>query len=230
MQSRPSPQHPMHACAGVQPSLTTVHHTSCDSRTAVGPRVIGSLAWPAAAVQQHEGGSILVLYSSHEASIPPHALSGACAQVNASPSLSTTTPADRHLKCKVVSDVLDIITPPEWQPGASSGISGGGTSSFSNSGKRGTDSVRELSSTSSFELIVDERGSKKQQRQPQQHSLRAAAVSGAGLPLGALGGAGRGGLGSPLAGIPPKQPSSNSCFPAVSPQQRSSRNRSGLCL
>ncbi|MEW5296752.1 MAG: hypothetical protein WDW36_000011 [Sanguina aurantia] len=35
-------------------------------------------------------------------------------EVNASPSLATTTEADRILKTRVVADMLDIITPPEW--------------------------------------------------------------------------------------------------------------------
>ncbi|KAG2482988.1 hypothetical protein HYH03_018114 [Edaphochlamys debaryana] len=35
-------------------------------------------------------------------------------EVNASPSLSTTTQADRLLKHRVISDTLDIISPPDW--------------------------------------------------------------------------------------------------------------------
>lgn len=35
-------------------------------------------------------------------------------QVNASPSLSTTTDADRHLKFKVISDVLNLVVPDQF--------------------------------------------------------------------------------------------------------------------
>mmetsp|Transcript_16308 Transcript_16308/g.35273 ORF Transcript_16308/g.35273 Transcript_16308/m.35273 type:complete len:440 (+) Transcript_16308:120-1439(+) len=35
-------------------------------------------------------------------------------EVNASPSLTTTTQADRLLKFKVINDVLNLVTPPEW--------------------------------------------------------------------------------------------------------------------
>ncbi|KXZ54003.1 hypothetical protein GPECTOR_5g114 [Gonium pectorale] len=35
-------------------------------------------------------------------------------EVNASPSLSTTTQADRLLKHRVISDTLDIVSPPDW--------------------------------------------------------------------------------------------------------------------
>ncbi|GFR46693.1 hypothetical protein Agub_g8312, partial [Astrephomene gubernaculifera] len=35
-------------------------------------------------------------------------------EVNASPSLTTTTQADRLLKHRVISDTLNIITPPDW--------------------------------------------------------------------------------------------------------------------
>ncbi|KIZ01611.1 putative tubulin polyglutamylase TTLL1 [Monoraphidium neglectum] len=38
-------------------------------------------------------------------------------EVNASPSLSTTTKADRLLKSRVISDVLDAVTPQEWSSG-----------------------------------------------------------------------------------------------------------------
>jgi len=35
-------------------------------------------------------------------------------EVNASPSLTTTTTSDRLLKFKVINDVLNLVTPPEW--------------------------------------------------------------------------------------------------------------------
>jgi hypothetical protein len=34
--------------------------------------------------------------------------------VNASPSLTTTTKADRLLKFKLINDALSIVTPPSW--------------------------------------------------------------------------------------------------------------------
>lgn len=37
-------------------------------------------------------------------------------QVNASPSLTSTTPADRLLKARVIHDTLRLATPPEWDP------------------------------------------------------------------------------------------------------------------
>lgn len=39
-------------------------------------------------------------------------------QVNASPSLSATTQSDRLLKCKVVHDTLQLVTPPDWDTAA----------------------------------------------------------------------------------------------------------------
>lgn len=36
-------------------------------------------------------------------------------EVNASPSLTTTTKADRMLKFKVINDTLDIVTPSKWE-------------------------------------------------------------------------------------------------------------------
>ena len=36
-------------------------------------------------------------------------------EVNASPSLSTTTESDRILKMDVMKDVFNIVVPPEWQ-------------------------------------------------------------------------------------------------------------------
>lgn len=35
-------------------------------------------------------------------------------QVNASPSLTTTTKADRLLKFKVINDTLNVVTPSAW--------------------------------------------------------------------------------------------------------------------
>ena len=35
-------------------------------------------------------------------------------EVNASPSLSTTTEADRKLKMSVMESVFQIVVPPEW--------------------------------------------------------------------------------------------------------------------
>ncbi len=40
----------------------------------------------------------------------------ACMQVNASPSLTSTTPSDRLLKARVIHDTLRLATPPEWDP------------------------------------------------------------------------------------------------------------------
>lgn len=39
-------------------------------------------------------------------------------QVNASPSLSATTQSDRLLKCKVIHDTLQLVTPPDWDSAA----------------------------------------------------------------------------------------------------------------
>uniref|UniRef100_A0A7S1IYS3 ATP-grasp domain-containing protein n=1 Tax=Eutreptiella gymnastica TaxID=73025 RepID=A0A7S1IYS3_9EUGL len=38
-------------------------------------------------------------------------------EINASPSLSYTTPADRHLKTELIGDVLDIVIPPDFPEG-----------------------------------------------------------------------------------------------------------------
>jgi len=35
-------------------------------------------------------------------------------EVNASPSLSTTTAADRKMKMQVMEDVFKIVVPPDW--------------------------------------------------------------------------------------------------------------------
>jgi tubulin polyglutamylase TTLL1 len=61
-------------------------------------------------------------------------------EVNASPSLSTTTEADRKLKMQVMQDVFQIVVPPEW---------------FDDSSKHGTNLCKDLQA-GSFNLIVDE--------------------------------------------------------------------------
>lgn len=38
-------------------------------------------------------------------------------EVNASPSLAASTPADRLMKAQVINDVLNIVAPIEWQRG-----------------------------------------------------------------------------------------------------------------
>uniref|UniRef100_A0A383V6V1 Tubulin--tyrosine ligase-like protein 9 n=1 Tax=Tetradesmus obliquus TaxID=3088 RepID=A0A383V6V1_TETOB len=48
-------------------------------------------------------------------------------EVNASPSLTTTTKADRLLKFKIINDALSIVTPPSWS-GSGAGSSGKGSS------------------------------------------------------------------------------------------------------
>lgn len=58
------------------------------------------------AVLLHYLGCLLLLHSSY---MP---------QVNASPSLSATTQSDRLLKCKVIHDTLQLVTPPDWDPAA----------------------------------------------------------------------------------------------------------------
>lgn len=61
-------------------------------------------------------------------------------EVNASPSLSTTTEADRKLKMAVMESVFQIVVPPEW---------------FDDNSKRGTNLCKELS-VGCFNLIIDE--------------------------------------------------------------------------
>lgn len=61
-------------------------------------------------------------------------------EVNASPSLSTTTEADRKLKMQVMQDVFQIVVPPEW---------------FDDSSKHGTNLCKDLQ-VGSFNLIIDE--------------------------------------------------------------------------
>ena len=50
----------------------------------------------------------------------PHCL----LQVNASPSLSATTPSDRLLKSKVIHDTLQLATPVEWGGSGAVGAAG----------------------------------------------------------------------------------------------------------
>jgi hypothetical protein len=95
-----------------------------------------------------------------QATRPPtcccHCLPPACPlQVNASPSLSTTTSADRHLKCAVINDVLEIVSPAAWGHPSAAGGKGrpGGGSSDAPAGA-GTSGP---SATNSFECIADER-------------------------------------------------------------------------
>lgn len=40
-------------------------------------------------------------------------------EVNASPSLSTTTEADRQLKMAVINDAFSIVVPPDWDENGS---------------------------------------------------------------------------------------------------------------
>ena len=39
-------------------------------------------------------------------------------EVNASPSLAASTPADRLMKAQVINDVFNLVCPPDWQRGA----------------------------------------------------------------------------------------------------------------
>jgi len=61
-------------------------------------------------------------------------------EVNASPSLSTTTEADRKLKMQVMESVFQIVVPPEWHDENS---------------KHGTNMSKDLQ-VGSFSLIIDE--------------------------------------------------------------------------
>ena len=61
-------------------------------------------------------------------------------EVNASPSLSTTTEADRKLKMSVMESVFQIVVPPEW---------------FDENSRHGTNLCKELQ-VGSFSLIIDE--------------------------------------------------------------------------
>jgi hypothetical protein len=61
-------------------------------------------------------------------------------EVNASPSLSTTTEADRKLKMAVMESVFNIVCPPEW---------------FDENSKHGTNLCKELQ-VGNFSVIIDE--------------------------------------------------------------------------
>ena len=61
-------------------------------------------------------------------------------EVNASPSLSTTTESDRKLKMSVMESVFQIVIPPEW---------------FDENSKHGTNMSKEYQ-VGSFNLIIDE--------------------------------------------------------------------------
>ena len=61
-------------------------------------------------------------------------------EVNASPSLSTTTEADRKLKMSVMESVFNIVVPPEW---------------FDETSKHGTNLCKDYQS-GSFSLIINE--------------------------------------------------------------------------
>ena len=62
-------------------------------------------------------------------------------EVNASPSLSTTTDSDRKLKMSVMESVFNIVIPDEW---------------FSENSKRGTNMCTNKTQEGSFSLIIDE--------------------------------------------------------------------------
>lgn len=61
-------------------------------------------------------------------------------EVNASPSLSTTTESDRKLKYNVMESVFQIVIPPEW---------------FDEGSKHGTNQCKDLQ-VGSFSVIIDE--------------------------------------------------------------------------
>ena len=61
-------------------------------------------------------------------------------EVNASPSLSTTTDADRKLKMNVMESVFQIVVPPEW---------------FDDNSRHGTNLCKDYH-VGSFSLIIDE--------------------------------------------------------------------------
>ena len=62
-------------------------------------------------------------------------------EVNASPSLSTTTDSDRKLKMSVMESVFNIVVPDEW---------------FGENSKRGTNMCTNKTQEGSFSLIIDE--------------------------------------------------------------------------
>ena len=61
-------------------------------------------------------------------------------EVNASPSLSTTTDMDRNLKMGVINDAFSIVVPPDWSEDNS---------------KRGANTSKETQ-VGNFTLIIDE--------------------------------------------------------------------------
>lgn len=61
-------------------------------------------------------------------------------EVNASPSLSTTTEADRKLKMSIMESLFQIVVPPEW---------------FDENSKHGTNLCKEYQ-VGSFSVIIDE--------------------------------------------------------------------------
>lgn len=61
-------------------------------------------------------------------------------EINASPSLSTTTENDRKMKMSVMESVFQIVVPPEW---------------FDDNSKHGTNQCKEHQ-VGSFTVIVDE--------------------------------------------------------------------------
>eukprot|EP00878_Enallax_costatus_P021946 GHUV01023261.1.p1 GENE.GHUV01023261.1~~GHUV01023261.1.p1 ORF type:complete len:202 (+),score=84.85 GHUV01023261.1:416-1021(+) len=72
-------------------------------------------------------------------------------EVNASPSLTTTTKADRLLKFKVINDTLNIVTPPSWN------ASVGGPDHDSTGSRIGTPhSPRYPAAVGSMQLLYDE--------------------------------------------------------------------------
>mmetsp|Transcript_22357 Transcript_22357/g.34614 ORF Transcript_22357/g.34614 Transcript_22357/m.34614 type:complete len:104 (-) Transcript_22357:2-313(-) len=62
-------------------------------------------------------------------------------EVNASPSLSTTTESDRILKMNLIKDVFNIVIPPDWTEEGNS--------------KHGANTCKEFL-VGSFNLIIDE--------------------------------------------------------------------------
>ena len=61
-------------------------------------------------------------------------------EVNASPSLSTTTEADRKMKMSIMESTFKIVVPPEW---------------FEENSKHGTNLCKE-NQVDSFNLIINE--------------------------------------------------------------------------
>ena len=61
-------------------------------------------------------------------------------EVNASPSLSTTTDMDRNLKMGVINDAFNIVVPNDW---------------MDDNGKRGANTSKETQ-MGNFSLIIDE--------------------------------------------------------------------------